>query len=364
MTTRVVQLADYGGTYPGSFVPMLHAVSRAVRSRGWEVHLAFTEDARGRPWAPQLEADGIPLHFLPRTGVRELAARVAALGEGADRVLFHTHFTTFDVPAVIAARRFDEARVVWHLHSHVRTEPRVKLRNVLKYLALRGHVDAILGVAPDVAETARRRGAPNVRYFPNAIDTGSMPPVRPDERAAARARLGITGEVVLLHYGWDWHRKAGDLFVDTVALLRDRGHDVVGISVGATKEAGDGRVRVVPPTGELRGLLAAADVFVSCSRAEGMPYSVAEALAAGIAVAATAIPGQVALCEGLSGCRLAGLDAGAIANAVEQLLARDEAAVRADTMTARQRMVERHDLEPWSHDLVELYERLLSGSSS
>jgi len=341
---------------------MLIAACGAVRARGWSPEAVFADDARGRAWLTEFEAAGVPVSFVQRGRAQVVARELAECADGAERVLFHTHFTTFDIPAALAARRAPSGRAVWHLHSHVRSEPRVKLRNVLKYLALRGHVDAILGVAPDVADTARRRGAPNVRYFPNAIDTGSMALVRPDERAAARARLGVTDEVVLLHYGWDWHRKAGDIFVETVALLRDRGHHVVGVSVGATELSDDSGVRVVPPTGELRELLAAADVFVSCSRAEGMPYSVAEALAAGVAVAATAIPGHVALCEGLSGCRLTGLDAGAIANAVEQLLARDEATVRADTMAARQRMVERHDLEPWSHELVELYERLLFGS--
>lgn len=364
MTTRVIQLADYGGPYPGSFVPMLRAVCRVVRSRGWEAQLAFAEDARGRAWAAGLEAEGIPVQFLPRTGIRESAACVAALGRDADRVLFHTHFTTFDIPAAIAARRLDQAHVVWHLHSHVRTETSVRLRNTVKYLALRRHVDLVLGVATDVAETARRRGAPNVRVFPNAVDTDSMPPVGPDEHAAARERLRLGDGIVLLHYGWDWHRKGGDLFAGAVELLRDRGREVVGISVGAPEEAGGGRVRVLPPTGELRGVLAAADVFVSCSRAEGMPYSVAEALAAEVPVVATAIPGQVALGAGLGGCRLAGLDPEAIADAVEQLLDRDEAAVRADATAARRRMVKRHDLGPWSHELVELYEGLLLGSRS
>jgi glycosyltransferase involved in cell wall biosynthesis len=370
----VIQVADYGGPYPGSFVPMVRAASGEVRARGWSPEVVFSDDARERTWLADLAADEIPVSFVQRGKTRDVARDLARHAHGADRVLFHTHFTTFDIPAALAARRAPLGRVVWHLHSHVRRELPVRIRNVVKYTLSRRHVDAILGVAPDVAETAIRRGARSAQvvYFPNAIDTAAIASLSNDERGAARRRLGIREpRLLLLHYAWDWERKGGDLFLGAVASLRGRGRDVVGATVGGGDAARSEAERLglgaafmdIEPTGALRDVLAAADVFVSSSRAEGMPYSVAEALSAGVPVAATAIPGQEVLCAGLGACRLAALTPGSLADAVEELVDRSPATASSDASAARRRMVERHDLKEWSTRLADLYERLLVARS-
>src|SRR5206468_11278223 len=93
-----------------------------------------------------------------------------------------------------------------------------------------------LAVAPQIARQLVRRGAPRGRVilFPNPLDLGRFPIVTAAERRAARAKLGIDEHAaVALHFGWDWRRKGGDLFLDAVArLVGERRTHLLALTVG------------------------------------------------------------------------------------------------------------------------------------
>ena len=368
---RLVHLADYGGPYAGSFIPMVRAAMRAGRARGWSVEAAFTEVARGRAWLGELEDEGVPVRFAPAGSRRERRAWLERLlDEQQGPVVLHTHFTAFDLPAVDAVRGRARAAVFWHIHSRARREPLVAARNVAKYSVFGRRVAGILCVAPDIAAAVRRRLAPRDRVVlvPNAVDVDRFPLVSPDRRAAARARLGLPASMpVLLHFGWDWERKGGDLFLRAVGALRAAGEPVVAATVAGGKPARAlaaelgiaDAVRVLEPINDVATLHAAADVFVSASRAEGMPFAMAEALSSGVPVVATDIPGQAAIGRGLGACRLTALDASALAEAIQATLARDPRELAADARAARERIRAEMDLGPWAARLMELYERAL-----
>jgi glycosyltransferase involved in cell wall biosynthesis len=346
---------------------MLCELTRAAARRGWRTQTVFDESARDRAWVEDLVAAGAATAFVP---ARSFAAKRDAIGrllaEESGPVVLHTHFTSFDVPAALAGRGKGRVSVFWHIHSRARPEATVVARNVVKYAVVGRAVDRILCVAPDIAEAVRRRGAPRrrVQFVANAIDTARFPPVGDAERAAARGRLGLPPEArVLLHFGWDWHRKGGDVFLEAVRLLADE--PVLGLTVGAPEEAREERRRlgldeaivIAEPTDDVRTLYAAADVLVASSRAEGMPYAVTEALSSGLPVVATTIPGHTVQADGLAACRLVPLDAGEIAGAVRSFLHRDAAAAAREAQAAHDRIRERMSLEGWSERMLDLYER-------
>jgi glycosyltransferase involved in cell wall biosynthesis len=94
---------------------------------------------------------------------------------------------------------------------------------------------------------------------------------------------------------------------------------------------------------------AAADVFVSPSRAEGMPFAVAEALACGTPVVASDIPGHRYICGDHTGCELVPLDAGALAAALSRGSGGDMAEARG--------WLERNmDIQVWAERLFDRYE--------
>ena len=79
--------------------------------------------------------------------------------------------------------------------------------------------------------------------------------------------LGLPEEArVLLHFGWDWNRKGGDLFVSAVDALQAQLQDdkLVAITVGAgqqdttlTSGGPDSRIRVLDPREDVRTFYAA-----------------------------------------------------------------------------------------------------------
>ena len=372
---RLIHLADYGGPYGGSFVPMLRAVLGMARERGWQAEAVFGHAARGRPWLAELEAEEIAVRFVaprPRGRARE---ELAALFDGHDgRTIVHTHFTGFDIPALQAAKASRGDLVYWHNHMGSSSKLETRARNVVKYTTLGRRVERILCVAPDAAEAARSRGAPRERvlFLPNAIDTERFPPVSAEARRLSRAELGLADdEHALLHFGWDWHRKGGDLLVAATRELRGGGLPAVALSVGAgenidAESAGGGgaAVRALEPRERVQDLFAAADAFVSCSRAEGMTYSVAEALCCGVPVVASRIPGQEWIAPGLAARRLTALDPPEIAREIRHLLEREPRVAREDAAAAREWVIEHMDISSWAKSLMTLYVDGLAGPRS
>ena len=362
---RIVHLADYGGPYSGSFIPMLRAVNDAVVQRGWSFEAVFTEVAAERPWYGELEVGGITVRVAPEAGRKALGTWLEhLLAERAQPTILHTHFTRFDLPAVAVAHRHDGVAVVWHLHSQLRSNPTAMLRNTMR-LALAGRrVDAILCVSDEIRRAARWRLAPNNRLvtFPNAIDLERfLPAATREERERSRARLGIpVGLPLLVHFGWDWERKGGDLFVSTVNELSQSGLNVIGLSVGggdsaraasARLDLGD-RVLIVEPSDDVRGLYAAADVFVSPSRAEGMPYAVLEALCTGTPVVISNIPSHVQLAGQVVGCTMAESRPQAFAEAIRHTLGTHVERGAPVDITG---LLPSLDLHGWANRLTDLY---------
>jgi glycosyltransferase involved in cell wall biosynthesis len=356
---RLIHLADYEAAYSGSFVPMLREALTRAKKRGWHGLAVFPEAARGRDWANAL-ADEFEVQFLtPST------AAVAGLLANEQRTILHTNFTSYDLAAALAARQARNIHLVWQAQSNLPDTLQGQVRAFIKYTAARHLVDAILCVAPHIADEIRRRGAPPQRtlYLPNAIDTRRFRPPRPEERQQARAALGLPSErPVVLHYGWAWHRKGGDLFCAAVAELRRRGVEVIPATVGAGPDATMDARRYgiedalvsLPPMEDVRQLLAAADVLALPSRAEGMPFAVLESLASEVPVVAGDIPGQTVEAD-LAAYRTVPLEPRALADAIaEQLGASDEARA-----TARAHIEARRSLTAWAEQTHAIYDAIL-----
>lgn len=370
---RVVHLSDYGGPYPGSFVSMLRAVNDAAARREWSFEAIFTPVAATHPWYAELASDGLATRIAPDVSRRALSIWVGDfVAEQLQSTILHTHFTTFDLPAVAAARHRKNTLAMWHMHNPPGPGLNEVMRNALKFMVAGRFVNSILCVSQEAAEVVQRRGAParRVSVFPNAIDLQRfLPSATRQEREMARAQLGIApGRPLLVHFGWDWERKGGDLFLATVDILSRSGIKVLGLSVGGGEPARTGvadldlgeAVQVIDPLDDVRTLYAAADLFLAPSSSEGMPYSVLEALCTGTPTVISDIPSH-ALFTGTPGCVLAEREPQALAKAVESAL---DARANGGFPVDMSRLATKLDLRDWAERLLDFYADRLRSSSA
>jgi glycosyltransferase involved in cell wall biosynthesis len=354
---------------------MLRGVMRAARDRGWTCEAVFGPVAKDRVWLDELRNDGIPFRFAPSNSRADVSRLVRSLlSESDEPTILHTHFTSFDIPAAMAADRHGAAKVFWHVHTPHHGSLPMRARNRLKYAVLGRRVERILCVSSELADVVVKRGAPRdqVEFLHNAVDVDRFRLLESQEREIARLRLGLpASHPLLVHFGWDWERKGGNLFMRAVRTLRERGIEAVGVTVGGGDPARALRkqldlehaVHVLEPTNDVRTLYAAGDVFMSPSRAEGTPYSVMEALSSGTAVVASDIPGHKMMGNGIDSCVITAPDPSHIAAAVQRLVDRDPHEVSADALGAHLWMRDKLHLPKWSAGLLERYEQALAPTS-
>jgi glycosyltransferase involved in cell wall biosynthesis len=247
---------------------------------------------------PELVSPISPGH--DRRALRRLTELMAR--EGYEVV--HTHSAKAGALGRLAAERAGTPRVVHTFHGfpfhEFQSRPRrAAYVGIERYLARR--TDIFLAVGGAVAAEAVRRGIAvpeRIRVINPAIEP-SAGPAGPAARAAARGRLGVpVGCRVVGTVGRADYQKAPETFVDAIAGL-DR-DDVYAVWIGdgpmrqemetrAARRGLEGRFLCAGHRDDVPDLLPGLDVFAMASRYEGLPCAVAEAMAVGLPVVATAV---------------------------------------------------------------------------
>lgn len=363
-----MHLAAYSSPQTGSFIPFTRSVLSAAQRRGWDVEAVFPTAAAGRAWTDELQGAAIPVEHAGgsrRSLTRWLHDR---LGDSEEPTILHTHFTAYDVAAALAARRRRNVSVYWHIHTVLSNRPRALLGNVLKFSLVGRYVDRILTPSADVAAELIRRLArrEKVSVFPNAIDPEAFAVASPAQRAAFREELGVPeGSEVLLHFGRDWQLKGGDVFLDALAMLVEQGRPAIGLvnqgGEAARRAAAlrglEGYIRPVGMLPQAQKLYGAADVLVSCSRGETMPFTVMEALCSGIPVVASDLAGHRYLGDRLDACTIVPRDPDRTATAIAAFLDADSGERARQQVAARTWVEERLDVRAAAERLLDDYEQ-------
>ncbi|HEX2207918.1 MAG TPA: glycosyltransferase [Longimicrobium sp.] len=273
--------------------------------------------------------------------------------------------------ASLAARAARVPRIVQRVGG-VQTVPAGGVSGWKYRRALLGQVDAIVVNSSGLAQRFQAQVpglSGRIRIVPNAVVPVAAAP------APVREQVGASGDdLLLLAAGGLERRKGFDLLVPAFARLPDAGARLLVAGFGpaaddlarlAAEHGVADRVHFLGQRHDVPALLAAADAFVLSSRGDSLANAMLEAMAAGLPVLATDVPGTEQALAARDGRPAAGWmvpcgEVDALARGLGELVG----ALRRDPGEARARAAEaRWRTEHWfgPEAMVDGYEAALTG---
>jgi glycosyltransferase involved in cell wall biosynthesis len=321
---------------------------------------------RGGAVADWLVEAGVPVTVLGLRGrwdAGKLLRLVELLRGRVD--LLHTHLFHADLAGRLAASLAGVPHLVHTVHT---AEGRFRPWQFAAARLLAGRCDRIICVSRSVRDFhARRSGLPLGRYtvIPNGIDAKAL---ARDKRARRRLReqWGLSNDQVLLAYvGRLDYEKGTDVLLSAASHLAARGNPIHLVIAGNGPQQrqvenfiahGEGGryCHYLGHVQDVRSVLSAADALVMPSRWEGFGLAAAEAMACGLAVIATDVPGlRDLVTDGQTGLLVESGTAVALAEAIENL-STNAAAREAMGRAGRRHVVQKYPLSA----MIEAHKRL------
>jgi glycosyltransferase involved in cell wall biosynthesis len=202
--------------------------------------------------------------------------------------------------------------------------------------------------------------------IPTGVDTEHFTPLAPDHQAQTALGLQADSPVVTT-VGIMRRLKRHDLFVDAARrlhaarfLIVGDGPQRAGIEQRIREDNLTGRVILTGYQSDVRPIYSFSDVVVLCSDAEGVPQTIAQALAMARPVVATNVGGVSELVEHeRTGLLVAPGNADLLAESIRRFL--DAPALAHECgKRGREHIIRNHSRERMTERTLELYEKLLA----
>jgi glycosyltransferase involved in cell wall biosynthesis len=350
----LLHLAEFSPHSPGHFVQHLEHLGLRARERGWSCVLALPVSVAPRDWHARLDRAGWTLRFLRRPwGLRRaFAVDLRNLLREVRPDIAHVHFHAGSL-ALVALLLEDRSRPrVMHWHSPPRAT-RFELRALDLWAGPR-HIAVSESIATALcAPSGRVRVLPNGVVFPQAgpalvegEDLLTVSALRPPKDPETLLRA----IAILVAEGWKGRLR----WAGSGPLLEGARREAERLGIGA-------RVDFLGEVADPEPLYAGSVLLVHCSRREGQPYAVLEAIAHGRCVAASDLPGIRKILGEDSDilCARVG-DPVALAGVIRELLGRPSLR-RTVIDRLRVRAGERHSITTWVSTLLDWYDEWLAG---
>ena len=289
--SSVLELMNYTAPYEGNFLRSIRALAGALREQGMQTVLVFPQSARERAWASQFTHD-CPVYFLP-DGTLAAARLLRRLCREHDVRAVHSHFVDshFYLPLRLALL----CRATPHVY-HAHSLPHFSRGS----MALRRYViraSRVLCVSETVRRAYEAAGFSGCVLVPNGVDFARL---RPTEHPDFRHPFVLT-------FGYDFTIKGIDTALDAFARFDPAHRFTLGICAAGHGDRAHAAliarfgevpdwVQLLAAREDVGAYYHAADVFLSASRTEGMPYAVLEAAYCGLPLALSDIEPHRKLC--------------------------------------------------------------------
>ena len=362
---KILYTASTDGHFRSFHLPYLAALCRG----GHSVTAAARGDGHGLP-------EGITFTDVPFTksfvSVQNLrAARMLSelmRRERYDVIIAHTSLAAFFTRLAVRLAGKGESTVINTVHGYLFDDmtplpKRMMMLEAEKLMA--GVTDTVLTMNETDRVIAERHRLAE-RVIP--IDGMGVPldrfsPASGEEKREARRRLAIPEGALVLLYAAEFSKRKNQLFLidamtklpaDCILLLPGQGELWEDCRARAAELGLSDRV-LLPGFSDMREMLAAADVCVSSSRSEGLPFHVMEAMGAALPCVLTRVKGHEDLLPGeRAGFLYPFNDADAFASAVEKL--HDDAALRKEMGEFARESVQRYSLDRVLPGLLSLFQ--------
>jgi glycosyltransferase involved in cell wall biosynthesis len=338
-----------------------------------EIHHSVCVRQPGGALQTPLVQKGVPVHaperYLGARGIRrtlDFIEQVVDI-EGID--ILHAHLADAAIHGWLVSRRRSLPLVITH-HGEDLLPNSSRFSRLVFRILLTGavrHAYTNVAVAPSVAENLRRKlwlNDDQVSVFPNGVPILDDEPAFPDPiRTSTAPHVIMVGRLVEL--------KGHKQLIDAAALLRREfpGLQVTFIGDGPLraqlqqKAASLGLDHCLKFAGiveDVQAHLCEADVYVSTSHYEGMPMATLEAMAAGVPVVASDVPGnRTVVTGGESGLLYELGNTAALAARVSECL-RDPAKARARAQCARSLVEQQYSSKAAAQRYSHLYSAVLA----
>lgn len=298
---RILHVIDSGGLYGAEKVIL--TLGSECQKLGHEVFVGTIVSPKdhGDPLGEAAAREGLKhVQFCMRDGFNVRGLREIFAFAREHRIdIIHSHGFKANILLAMAPAGLRVCPMVCTLHGWTAAGKLSKM-SVYEWLEKRlvGRFDTVIVVSEMIRDRLPPSRTP-VRLIRNGIpDLSDMTP-----RRHASAEDPSEGALHILAAGRLSHEKGYDLLIRAVASLKERGVPVEVTIAGEGSRRADlekqiadaglnSQVRLPGYINEMDQLFAEADVFVLCSRTEGLPMVLLEAMGRGVPVIATSV-GQV-----------------------------------------------------------------------
>ena len=305
----------------------------------------------------------LPFDFRTRYSPLSIA-RLRGMLRHLDADVLHLHDGRAVALGVPAARALPDLGII--VHRRVSSPMR---RNPLSQKRYRSScVDAFIAVSESARGSLRAIAIDDdrIEIIPSGVDTARL--CEGTSREAARAELGLNGEVVVGTVSALEPKKDIHTFVRAAAILATRDPRMRFIVIGEGSQRTSlmqlassanlaGRLTFTGRVPDAFRLIKAMDVFVFPSLREGSPGVVKEAMSLGVPVVAARAPGTIEVVADGMGVLVPAGDADATASAVDGILANPSSS-GSMARTARRQVEEQFSIADTVDRTVSLYERV------
>ena len=272
--------------------------------------------------------------FSPRNLAATLQLRQLIQREHYDFISLHTSLAAFFVRLALLMIRKSRPVVMNTAHGYLFDEktPLIKRQLLLSAERLTAPVtDWLLTMNRQDEEIAHKYalGKKICQTHGMGIDTAHYTPPDAVQKSQAREQLGLKPSDTVLVYAAEFSGRKNQttlieampkLPADTVLLLPGRGDKLEDCKALTDRLGVASRVRFPGFVQDMRTYYQAADLCVSSSRSEGLPFNVMEAMACGLPVVASDVKGhQDLVVSGVTGLLYPFGEAEAFADAVCRL---------------------------------------------